>query len=168
MKRKLLPLILLLLTFSLYSQENKTKTGLSGTLQSNQFGILIPIWFSEKFSIVPAFYINSVEKTGTDIGISIAPRFYLKKEQVSPYIGIKAGAFINTPSSNNNINTQTNTDFFTGVAFGGEYFLSDNFSFGVEAQGNLTKSNEDSSRFGNPGGISFNTGTMISTTIYLF
>jgi hypothetical protein len=52
------------------------------------------------------------------------------------------------------------------VAFGAEYFLSDSFSFGVEAQGNLTKSDENSSRFGNPGGVNFNTGAMVSATVY--
>jgi hypothetical protein len=73
---------------------------------------------------------------------------------------------IKIPSSENEIITKTQIDILGGLAFGGEYFLTDNFSFGVEAQGNLTKSDENSFRFGNPGKINFNTGTMISATIY--
>jgi hypothetical protein len=39
-------------------------------------------------------------------------------------------------------------------------------SFGVEAQGNFTKSDKNSLRYGNPDGLNFNTATMISATIY--
>lgn len=165
MKRKILPLILILFSTMLYSQESK-QVGISGSIQDNQFGILVPIWFGEKFVVAPAFDLKFAEKIGTDFGIVLAPRFYLKKEKISPYLGLRVGALINKPSSENEIDTETKIDLLGGIAFGGEYFLSDNFSFGVEIQGNLTKSDENSNRFGNPDGINFNTGTMISATIY--
>ncbi len=107
-----------------------------------------------------------LKKLGLDIGFALAPRFYLKKEKISPYVGLKVGTLINKPSSENKIDTETKIDLLGGLAFGGEYFLSDNFSFGVEIQGNLTKSDENSYRFGNPGGVNFNTSTMISATVY--
>jgi hypothetical protein len=86
MKRKLLPLILIFIicsTFS-YAQESN-RIGLSGSIQANQFGILVPVWLGEKFVLAPAFDLKFAEKIGTDFGIAIAPRFYLKKEKFSPY-----------------------------------------------------------------------------------
>lgn len=167
MKGKLLQLIVIFILSStfLYSQESK-RIGLSGSIQGNQFGILVPIWLGEKFAIAPAFDLKIAEKVGIDFGIALAPRFYFKKEKIAPYFGLKVGALINKPSSENVIDPKTKVDLLGGVAFGGEYFLSDNFSFGVEVQGNLTKSDKNSNRFGNPDGINFNTGTMISATIY--
>lgn len=167
MKGKLI-LLMLILTLSstfLYSQESK-RIGLSGSIQNSQFGILVPIWLGEKFAVAPAFDLKVAEKIGTDFGIALVPRFYLKKEKIAPYFGLRAGVLINKPSSENEVDTETKLDLLGGVAFGGEYFLSDYFSFGVEVQGNLTKSDKNSNRFGNPDGINFNTGTLISATIY--
>lgn len=131
--------------------------GISGSLQANQFGILVPISLSEKFVLAPAFDLKYAEKVGTDFGIALAPRFYIKKEKVSPYLGFRLGTLINKPSSDNQVDTETKIDWLAGLAFGGEYFLSDNFSFGVEIQGNFTKSDKNSNRFGHPDGINFNT-----------
>ena len=58
------------------------------------------------------------------------------------------------------------TDIIGGVALGGEYFLSDHFSFGVEAQANVTRSDNQSFRFGNPGGLTLNTATAVLATVY--
>ena len=113
-----------------------------------------------------AFDLKFAEKIGTDFGIALVPRFYLKKDKIAPYFGLRAGVLINKPSSENEVDTETKLDLLGGVAFGGEYFLSDYFSFGVEVQGNLTKSDKNSNRFGNPDGINFNTGTLISATVY--
>lgn len=165
MKRLALPLIFILFSSLLYSQESK-KIGISGSIQGNQYGISIPIWLGEKFVLAPAFDLKFAEKVGTDFGVALAPRYYLKKEKISPYLGLRIGVLINNPSSENNIDTETKVDLLGGLAFGGEYFLSDNFSFGVEIQGNVTKSDENSNRFGNPDGISFNIGTMVSATVY--
>jgi len=53
-----------------------------------------------------------------------------------------------------------------GLNFGGEYYISEHFSVGIEAQGNLTKSDKNSGRFGNPGGVNINLATMIFATMY--
>jgi hypothetical protein len=164
-KNFLILFVCLFTTTILFAQE-KAKVGLSASIQDNSFGILIPIWFSNHFMLAPSFSVKSAQDIGTDFGVGVVPRFYFRKEKLSPYIGLKAGALISSPSSKNSTNTETVVDFATGIAFGAEYFLSDNFSFGVEAQGNLTKSAGNSDRFGNPGGINFNTGTMFLATIY--
>lgn len=148
-----------------YSQ-TKGKIGLSGSIQSSQLGISLPIWLGEKFVLAPAFDFEYAEKIGTDFSIGLAPRFYLKNEKLSPYFGLKIGTAINIPSSESGINTKNKYDIIGGLAFGAEYFIGDSFSVGVEAQGNFTKSDENSNRFGNSGGLNFNTATMISATIY--
>jgi hypothetical protein len=165
MKSALTILLFICLASPAYTQK-EIKIGLTGSIQGDQLGILVPIWLGEKFVLAPAFQINYAETIGTDIGIGVVPRFYIKKETLAPYIGFKFGAMINKPSSDNSIDNETKTDIIGGVAFGGEYFIGDNFSLGVEAQGNVTKSGENSNRYGNPDGFNFNTATMISATIY--
>ncbi|MCK9617017.1 MAG: hypothetical protein M0R21_04195 [Lentimicrobiaceae bacterium] len=166
--KKIIIVIAFLTFFSsnyLFSQTDR-KIGLSGSVQSSQFGISLPIWLGEKFVLAPALDFEYAEKIGTDFSIGLAPRFYFKKDKLSPYFGLKLGTLINIPSSDNTIDSKTKYDFIGGLAFGAEYFLGDNFSLGVEAQGNFTKSDKNSNRFGNSGGLNFNTATMIFATIY--
>jgi hypothetical protein len=164
--RIILSIIVLTLTANLVFCQGKIKTGLTASFQESQYGILVPIWLGERFVLAPALNFSFAEKMGTDIGIGLAPRFYLKKETVSPYFGLKFGAMINLPYSELETDKNNKVDIVGGVAFGAEYFLAENFSLGVEAQGNLTKSDEGSNRYGNPGGLNFNLGTMLSATVY--
>ncbi|NOR86038.1 MAG: hypothetical protein GQ527_00370 [Bacteroidales bacterium] len=144
----------------------KRSFGLSGSIQGNQFGILIPIWLGQKFVIAPSFEIKIAESIGGDYSFGLSPRYYFKTEKLSPYAGLKIGTLLNTLTSENENSSTVKIDYLFGLAFGAEYFLSNNFSFGVEAQANMTKSDENSYRFGNPGGIVFNTGTMITASVY--
>ena len=157
--------VFLLASVSLFSQ-TKRKIGLSGSLQSSQLGISMPIWLGDKFVLAPSVGFQYAEKIGSDLSVGLAPRFYLKNEQLAPYFGLKLGAAINMPSSENTIDQLTKVDIIGGVAFGAEYFIAEHFSLGVEAQGNCTKSDKNSARFGNPDGFNFNTATMVSATIY--
>ncbi|MCK9423780.1 MAG: hypothetical protein M0Q38_14405 [Bacteroidales bacterium] len=167
MKKKIIFTVFtfLLLTDFLFAQ-HKGKIGLSGSIQSDQFGILIPIWLGEKVVLAPAFDFKFAEKVGTDFSIGLVPRFYFKNEKLCPYFGLKVGTAINIPSTDNKVESETTYDIIGGLAVGAEYFIVDYFSLGVEAQGNFTKSSKESNRFGNPGGLNFNTATMISATIY--
>lgn len=150
---------------SLFSQTER-KIGLSGSLQSSQLAISMPIWMSEKFVLAPSVGFQFAEKIGTDLSVGLSPRFYLKHEQIAPYFGLKLGATINMPSSENIIDQSSRVDIVGGVAFGAEYFIADHFSLGVEAQGNCTKSDKNSYRYGNPDGFNVNTATAVSATIY--
>jgi hypothetical protein len=158
MKKKSLHLVLLFLCCitSAFSQDGKKSAGLSASIQESQYGIIIPIRFNDKFGLAPAFTVMTAANNGSDLGFSIAARFYNKKENISPYFGLRFGTLIFTPSSSNADNNDITVDILGGVAYGGEYYFSDNFSCGIEAQGNLTKSDENSYRFGNPDGINFN------------
>ena len=165
-KRILFSLFAVLLLSSTSFSQGETKIGISGSVQANQLGILLPVRINERVVVAPAFDFKFAETVGVDFSVGLVPRFYLNDEKLAPYFGLKFGAMINIPSSDNVIDDETKVDFLGGLAFGAEYFLSESFSFGVEAQGNVTKSAENSYRFGNPGGINFNTATMISATIY--
>lgn len=154
----------ILFAYSLFGQE-KRSIGLSGSLQSNQLGISLPIWVTKNVVIAPVFQIASAQNIGTDFAIGIVPRYYFKTEKVSPYIGLKAGIANFNPSSKNLID-KSSKDIIVGLAGGAEYFFTEKFSMGVEAQLNFTKSGIDSYRFGNPDGMNFNTATMISATVY--
>lgn len=165
LKKNVITLLILIgVSFASFAQEN-TKIGLSGTLQQNDYGISVPIWMGEKFVLSPSLMVTSSEGVGTDFGIGLAPRFYLSKEKIAPYFGLKAGAIFGMPPSDDE-EAESTVDILAGVAFGGEYFLSDNFSFGVEIQGNFTQSDDNSFRYGNPGRLNFNTGTAVSATVY--
>jgi len=169
MKNKIIFTILILFLFTSvsFSQTYKRKIGLSGTIQGGQFGVLLPIWGGERLVIAPAVDFNFAENIGIDLGLGLANRYYFNNENLSPYIGLKVGVLHYIPTKKSYfVENESITDYIGGLAFGGEYFLSENFSFGVETQANIAKSGENSLRFGNPGGLNFNLATMVSATIY--
>jgi hypothetical protein len=111
--------------------------------------------------LAPALSTQFVQDAGSDIGIGLVPRFYFKTEKLAPYIGGRVAALFNLPKEG-----EKSTDMVAGLSFGGEYFFNRHFSLGVEAQGNFTFSDENLSRFGNPGSTNFNTGSAIIANIY--
>jgi hypothetical protein len=146
-----------------YCQEGsfETKVGLSASLQANQFDIMVPIWGSDHFAISPAFGVVWANEGGSDIHLGLVPRFFFHKNKVAPYVGARIGFLIAAPKGG-----ESTTDVITGVAFGGEYFLDEYFSFGVESQINVTISSEKSARFGNPGKANLNTAAAVFATVY--
>ena len=164
MNKKLLLGILLLLIFTNIvkgQEETPRKIGLSALATTSQLDILVPIWVAEKIVLAPAISTQVVKGAGSDIGIGLVPRFYFKTEKLAPYVGGRVAALFNIPKEGENT-----TDILVGLSFGGEYFFNRHFSLGVEAQGNFTFSDKSSSRFGNPGGSNFNTGSAIIANIY--
>lgn len=147
------------------SIERRT-VGLTASIQEGQFGILVPVWINNTIKISPAIDVASVETVGTDLSFGIVPHFYFNDNKLSPYVAPRMGAIMNIPSEENEVDDKNKTDIFAGIAFGGEYFFDPQFSIGIEAQGNFTKSDENSYRFGNPDGLNFNTATMITASIY--
>jgi len=167
MKNKIILTLLTITLLTNYSfSQDKKKIGLSGSIQNTQYGIAVPMWLGEKYVLAPEFGISYAQEIGSDISLGLAQRFYYKTEKLAPYFGLNLGTIIYHPSEENNLNDETKVDLIGGLAFGAEYFIADNFSVGLEAQGNLSKSAEGSTRFGNPDRINFNTGTMIYVTIY--
>ncbi|HLO92015.1 MAG TPA: hypothetical protein VK172_12700 [Lentimicrobium sp.] len=168
MKTSLLALVILFFVVSTSAQTTK-RLGLTAGIQGNQYGIAVPIRLTQSFSLIPSVAMTYVQENSTDLSTGLAARFYIKQAKVSPYATLRGGVGINLPYNDAEqvmIDKSTRMDIFGGIAFGGEYFIDEHFSFGVEAQGNVTKSDDGSFRFGNPGKVNFNTATMISATIY--
>jgi len=69
-------------------------------------------------------------------------------------------------SKENDTDISQKIDKFAGNGVGAEYFFDKHFSIGVEAQGNVTVSDMNSFRFGNPDGTNFNTATMVTANVY--
>lgn len=159
-------IFLVLFLFKTSFSQTDSKVGLTAIVQDVQLGFNLPIWVGDKTVLAPSIDFTTAEDVGTDIGLGVGFRFYRKVEKLSPYAGIRIGALINSPSNNNALNTEQTTDWIFGPIFGGEYFLSERFSFGVEGQGNIAFSDEESNRFGNPGNVNFNLGTVFMATIY--
>lgn len=166
MKKTTLFLVTLLMSASMLYSQSSGRKGLSANIQNSQFGITVPVWLGSKVALVPGADVKFAETVGTDFSVGLAVRYYFKTEKLCPYMAFRGGSAIYIPSSENPTGTETQVDFIAGLAYGLEYFLTDNLSVGIEAQGNLTKSAEKSLRFGNPDGLNFNTSTMISATIY--
>lgn len=138
-----------------------SKFGISAALQTEQLDLLFPIWTSNSFVVVPSVSLAYASDVATDIGFGMALRYNLLKGDAVPYLGGRAGMFILSPNVGNSIN-----DYVFGPFVGGEYFIDKHFSFSVEAQLNITKSDKNSLRFGNPDGTNFNTATLAMASFY--
>ena len=135
--------------------------GISASLQSGQFDILVPVWATNTFSIAPALGLLWAEDGGTDFRFALVPRFYFRKDKVAPFIGGRVGVLVSNPKGGTNA-----TDWIVGLSGGGEYFLDDHFSLGIESQLNLSISDKTSNRFGNPGRLTLNTAAAAYATFY--
>lgn len=136
--------------------------GISASINNSQADLLFPIWLGNSSTIAPGAGISGISDIYTDLNIGLVYHYYLKdNSDFSPILGGRAGAIIGIPKTG-----ESTTDWVVGILGGGEYFLSRNFSVGIEAQFNLAFSDKLSTRFGNPGGTNFNTGSVIFATVY--
>lgn len=144
------------------AKDKGAKAGISAAVQGEQTDLLIPIRLSNRVVIVPAIYLSGGEDVFTDFGLGIALRCGQRTGKTMPYFGARFGVLIYDPSGAGD----SQTDFLFGPLVGGEYFLDDHFSLGVEAQLNIAKSGKHSLRFNNPDGMSVNTATAVMATYY--
>ncbi|HUI29660.1 MAG TPA: hypothetical protein VLX91_05550 [Candidatus Acidoferrales bacterium] len=155
-----------ILAVSTFAQDSSSTPtyGLTASFQSSQLDILVPIWVSKMVSLAPAVGLAWEDGTGADLHIGIVPRFYLTKKKVSPYLGLQIAMLKIIPAGGAGV--ASTTDWLAGLAFGGEYFFDEHLSFGVESQANFTYSDQNSSRFGNPGKTNLNTAAAVFATVY--
>ena len=155
-------ILCLVYTMSSSAQDDTRTWGVSASIQENQFDILFPIWTGVNNVIAPSIGAMYIEDSGTDLRLGLLDRIYFNATKtIKPFLGLRAGILLSLPKGNDNA-----TDYIIGLLGGGEYFFSKNFSVGVEAQLNMSISDDNSSRFGNPGGINVNTATAIFATIF--
>lgn len=158
-----LGLILMTFSASAFCDEGTggTKVGLTASLQSNQMEVLVPIWTNERLVIIPAVSVAHVSDYVTDFGIGMVFRYNLRVGEAVPYLGFRWSVLLTFPEEGDNT-----FDMVIGPLVGGECFLKDKFSVGVEAQLNITQSDEISYRFGNPDGTNINLATAVMATFY--
>jgi hypothetical protein len=158
---------LILIPFLAWGQDQNTRPvtkGLSAAVQESQLGIMMPFFLSDKFVLAPGVQFAYASKAGMDISFGLSTKaFFSDHDKIRPYWGLKAGISYYNPKASN---TSNQSDFVFGGAAGVEYFFSQNFSVGIEPQLNLTLSDDESDRFGNPGGTGINTATIVTVNIY--
>lgn len=155
-------ILCMVFSMNLKAQDETRTWGISASIQQNQFDILFPIWTGGNNVIAPSIGAIYIEDSGTDLRLGLLDRIYFNTtKSLKPFLGLRAGVLFSLPDGGDNA-----TDYIIGLLGGGEYFFSKNFSVGVEAQLNMSISDENSNRFGNPGGTNINTATAIFATIY--
>lgn len=159
-------LFLIHLTLSAQESEPRHSVGIAATVQDGQLGFLLPIWVTEQFSIAPALSMSIASSVGAEYGIGIVPRYYLKREKVSPFVGLRVAALLLRPEVGAGVDPINTTDIVVGGTFGADYFFDQQLAIGIELQGNFTFSDENSLRFNNPGQTNFNTASAIFISIY--
>jgi hypothetical protein len=167
MNRLFLVVLVVFAANKLQAQDEAMKrtVGISASLQNGTYGINVPIWVSQKVVLAPTIGINYAGSVGADYTFGIMPKFYLKEvKKLVPFIDFRLAGILNSPQTTADKNSKI--DLLIGVGYGGEYFFNDNFSIAAEIQGNLTSSDKNSNRFGNPGNINFNLATAVTLNIY--
>lgn len=155
-------LILFIILTSSYAQESaKHSFGLTASFSGAQLDILFPIRIGQQFTLSPGVGLASFGNNYTELHLSIAPKIYLTQGVVKPFLGGRAVYLNSTPEKGEAV-----TDYLVGLLAGGEYFIDEQFSFGIETQLNFSISDIKSLRFGNPDEVNINTATIIFLSIY--
>jgi hypothetical protein len=143
-KLSLLTIALLIITTSTFAQNRPTDSnfGLTASLQGNQTNLQVPIWLNDNVTIAPVFGINHQQDSFTSINLGVAPRFYQDMgSDFATYLGARGILQRTSPEVGSE-----DTDFLLGATGGGEYFLGNHFSLGVEAQLNFLINDNGSDR----------------------
>lgn len=135
-KLSLLLITLFCISSMAYAQDRpgEGSVGLSASIQSGQTNLQIPIWLTDNVTIAPVFGMSHQEDAFTSLNIGVAPRFY---QDLGNDFGSYFGAQGILQHTSNEINDDEENDILLGVTGGGEYFLDEHFSMGVEGQLNL-------------------------------
>lgn len=154
--------ILTLMSISFSQEVEDRKRGISSTIQENQIGIAYTYWLSSKSAILPQFSVLWVEDSGNDVNISCSiRRFREGKNDVKPFMSFGVSLMRLDIKDESIVN-----DYVVGLGLGAEYSVTEQLSLAIEHQLNFAISDDESSRFGNPGGLNINTGTILIATIY--
>lgn len=103
--------------------------GLGAYIQMSQPDFLIPLWVAPNLVVVPEIRFSNTENSKTDLGVGLALRIYSKIARIAPYFGVRGRADLTLPSGGGG----SSTDITAGAFAGGEYFINNQFSFGIEA-----------------------------------
>lgn len=102
--------------------------GLAAYMQFSHLEFLVPIWVSPKLVVVPVIGAKNTENFGTQTRLGAILRIYQRMARLAPYFGVRALADMFKPNGGSMV-----TNIEAGVLYGGEFFINNHFSFGVEA-----------------------------------
>lgn len=136
-KLSLLFITLFFISSMAYAQDRpgEGSVGLSASIQHSQTNLQIPIWLTDNVTIAPVFGLSHQEDNFTYLNVGIAPRFY---QDLGNNFGSYIGARGILQHTSNDVIDNDGTDIRLGATGGGEYFLDDHFSLGVEGQLNFS------------------------------
>lgn len=155
-KNLFLILFCLVFTATAYSQNrpDEGSIGLSVEFQGDRTSLMLPYWTTEDIVIAPVFGLVHESDDFTAINIGVKPRFYRSLgNNFASYIGAQGILQYISPEVGDEL-----TNFLLGATGGGEYFLDEHFSLGVEGQLNFLIRDETENRL--------STGAAISGTYY--
>jgi hypothetical protein len=155
----ILPLSLLLILITLPLKEVQSQNvpgegtlGITASVQSGQTNLLFPYRISDQVAIAPMIGFRSVENGLTTLQVGIKPQFFRAiGSDFATYIGGLGLIRIDSPNVGDN-----DSSFVVGFNGGGEYYLSSNFSLGVEGLVNIVLDNQNS----------IATGAAVNATFY--
>lgn len=162
-KRILLILITVLTITDLSAKDEKSSKSiaLGASFQGLQTDILCQFWLTDNATAGPFIRYIYAENIASELGIGMFGKIYFYKQKVAPFFGWQLGIIEGIPKTGDNT-----TDILLGLGIGGDYFIDGNFSVGIQASLNIVKSDKNSTRFGNPGGININTSSALTAFIY--
>jgi hypothetical protein len=132
MKTTLISIALILAVSATHAQNRPASgtIGISASLQSNQTNLKIPIWADDNVVIAPIFGLVHEFDSNTTLNFGINPRFYQDLgDDFATYIGGQGIIQRFSPEFGDE-----STNFLFGAVGGGEFFLDEHFSIGVEGQ----------------------------------
>lgn len=108
------------------------KIGMTVSIQTGQNGLSFPYWISQGVTLTPSVAYSSLTDNGSSLELGLGLRFNRSTSNSVPYFGFRVGFDFDIPESGD-----TRTRTLLGTMVGGEHFLDDHFSLGVEFQANL-------------------------------
>ncbi|MFP4369588.1 MAG: outer membrane beta-barrel protein [Candidatus Kapaibacterium sp.] len=160
--KKLLVLLFAIFAFSTAKSQTLVsvdgQVGLMASIQTQQYTVGVPIWFSESISFIPHLGFYSEEDIGTELGLGGALRFHFREDEIKPYAGFRLAVENTSPDEGD-----STMDLLIGGVFGGEYFFNNNFSAGVEAQLNIINPDDHSPQYN---GLTIHTEAAVYMAVY--
>ncbi|MEE9465744.1 MAG: hypothetical protein V3W14_09270 [Candidatus Neomarinimicrobiota bacterium] len=137
--------------------------GMATVVGQGQGQVYLPMWTSDKTAVIPSAGLRTLTNGWTEITLGIGARLYRPQtDKLYPYAGLAVGATASVYSWAE----EFYFDYTGSVLLGGEYFLSHQFSVGIESQLNMDVITE-STLWGRPhDGISLRLVSVAYLTLY--
>ncbi len=150
---------------AVFQAYNDGKLGLSVALREGSPELMVPYWYTNRFVVAPTFFLQLVQEE-LDFTLGVATRHYTHIGKPALYFGFRVGSMVLLPFGDEESDNDLKTDLFAGATFGSEYFFTDKMSLGIELRGDFIQSDNRSTRFDNPGGITLMFAPVLLATIY--